>query len=170
MNKISSHIYCRQLAHDNYYNLYLVHFFMPRHTRKDALSLIALHCELCTITKKAQDPAMAIIRLKWWYDNVSSIIASTNFSNSPVLECLEYTIKKNELKQTDFEIYFKSFEGFFSGSNADPDENLYLLLDRLITDKIQKNRFSRILQIHDKLPQNAPFRAFQLWLSYISHR
>ena len=159
MNKISSADYVRNFSRDNDYNLYLVHFFMPIDVRYDALALMALHAELKTIPVKARDPSMIVIRLKWWYDNAIGIFDGQNHADSPVLDQLQSVIKKHDLTKHDFETYFNAF----TDQTADQDAELYVLLDKLINNKKDKKRFSKILQHHDRLAPDVPFRALRLW-------
>ena len=170
MNKISSHDYVRNFTRLNDYNLYLVHFFMPVVSRQNALTLMALHCELKTIPVKARDPSMIIIRLKWWYDNVMMLFNDKDHTDSPVLEALAPIIKNKLIDKKDFENYFERFEAFFRNQETDVDAFLYYMLDKLIVNKDAKSRFSDMLQYHDSLPPETQFRALRLWLRKIRFR
>lgn len=164
MNKISSHDYCRNFVREADYPLYLLHFFMPHSVRRDAMSLMALHCELNTIPQKARDPSMIMIRLKWWYDGVMALVGNLTRSESPVFDALKPAIQNQNLNEADFEAYFTQFEKHFKGEETDTEEALYLLLGNMIHNKNDKNRFSKVLQKHDQLDPQCHFRAFRLWL------
>ena len=125
---------------------------------------MALHCELNGITEKAQDKTMQIIRLKWWYDNVMALIDGKRHDESPVLNNLSSLARQNLFSHKDLEEYFMQFEHRLNGDSDNADLLLYELLSRLIPDKKNKERFSRLVTYHQNLAPDAHCRALRLWL------
>lgn len=151
MQKISSEHYIRKFVRDTDHNLYLLHFFAPRHTRQDILALMALHCELRLIPQKVQDPTMMLIRLQWWQDEIDKDDQST----SPIL-C--------NLPKLNYKHYFNRVEKSLRGDNIDVDESFYKLMSSVIENKGKQNQFIKKIILHDELNENTKFRAFRLWL------
>lgn len=160
MNKISSQDYCRNFVRDANYNLYLLHFFVPREKRRAILSIMALHCDLRAIPQKVQDPMMRLIRLKWWSDEIEKINNGEPFADSPVLQEIDETYPKT----IQWDSYFDRFNQSLRGETVDIDESLYEIFGQIINDEKLNNRFSKRLALHDEMDDSVYFRAFRLWL------
>jgi len=152
MQKISSEQYVRNFVRDSDYNLYLLHFFAPRRERAYTLALMALHCELRDIPKKATDPTMMLIRLQWWRDEIDK---GDNHADSPIL---------NELPKLDYDGYFNRIDQSMRGQDVDIEELFYALLTSVIKNKKQRDKFTKKLMHHDQLDDTQKFRALRLWL------
>tara|TARA_B100001750_G_scaffold239723_1_gene248203 strand:+ start:899 stop:1411 length:513 start_codon:yes stop_codon:yes gene_type:complete len=170
MKKISSDDYCQNFVRKNNYPLYLLHFFIPRPIRQDALALMALHIELITIPEKARDPSMIMIRLKWWHDGVMALLDNRDYFESPLLDALTHALNSSSFDRKNIEDYFSRFEARLQGQPTDTEELFYAMLVSLIPQQYCKNRFAQLLQYHDRLPSDTSLRALRLWLSHITHR
>lgn len=151
MQKISSEQYLRHYVRGEDYNLYLLHFFVPRESRTAILALMGLHSELTSIPHKATDPTMRLIRLQWWRDE----IAKDSHADSPIL---------NSLPKLDYEDFINRFDQSLRGEDVDIDETFYALMTSAITSQKQKDKFTKRLMLHDQLEETAIFRAMRLWL------
>jgi phytoene/squalene synthetase len=159
MQKISSAQFCHEFVRRENYDLYLLHFFVPRDKRRAILAAMALHTEIRSIPTKVQDPMMRMIRLKWWMDEIEKIMNGQACADSPILE--EITTLS---PYPNFNDYFTRFDKSFRGEDADIDEAFYSTLGTIIGTSKSKNRFSKKLVLHDTLPEGTNFRAFRLWL------
>lgn len=166
MNKISSPEYCRNFVRSKNYDLYLLHFFLPRDRRPLAIALMALHCELLFIPQKANDPMMKLIRLKWWHDEVMRLFEEQDSNRpSPILEMLAaQQLHRDDGFRQCLSSYFQSFQDFINGQESDTTAALYDLLCYLISNPKTKNRFIALLQYHDDMDEGVKLRAMRLWL------
>jgi len=154
-----SHNYCCDDVRRNDYNLYLLHFFMPRQNRRNALALMAMHVELNAIAMKSTDPMIRLIRLKWWGDEVEKITSGNPHADSPVLDEVETILSCSTLK---FDNYFDQFEKSFRDELCDVDEAFYDILTSLIHNEKAKSKFIKKLMLHDQLGDDVSLRAFRL--------
>jgi len=157
MNKISSQDYCKNFVRENNYNLYLLHFFVPRVNRRNILALMALHTELRMIPKKVHDPMMRIIRLKWWEDEIEKIQNKKPYSDSPILQELA-------LNTIEWEEYFIRLDQSLRGEDSDVDEYFYKIMFSTLPNQHSQKKFTKKLVLHDQLSDNTGFRAVRLWL------
>lgn len=162
MKKISSQDYCRNFVREEDYNLYLLHFFVPRQKRQSILAVMALHTELNSIPKKVQDPMMRIIRLKWWHDEIKKIMKDKPHSDSPILDEITSCCDKD----ISWDEYFKRFEQSMRGEQSDIGEALYDIFGKIIGDKKVVHKFSKRLARHDEMDDDVLFRALRLWLTF----
>ena len=167
MNKISSQNYCRDVVREHDYNRYLLHFFVPRHVRRATLAMLALNHEWQSITAKSQDPTLRLIRLQWWRDEIEKIYDETPYASGPVLDevyACNHLIKKELLLDI-----IHRYQQATQGQQADIEESLYNAITGTIPNDQHIQRFSKVLQKHDTLEPQAPFRALRLWLTHTSH-
>lgn len=175
MQKISSEQYLRNFVREVDYNLYLLHFFVPRHYRLPILALMGLHCELRTIPKKVQDPMLMLIRLQWWRDEIDKIANGEAYADSPILTVMSscdliagsQKLGKDPLvkSQSDslFHDYLNRVDESMRGNQADIDEAFYTLMTNAIDNDKARQRFIKKLMHHDELEDKKAFRALRLW-------
>lgn len=157
--------YCRDLVRNNNYNRYLLSFFAPRALRKDIIAVFALHTELESIPAKITDPAAALIRLQWWRDSLDLVYTQKPLPHSPVLAEIARTVKQHpQIPHTDFEKLFDCFESILRGTPSDPDQYMYDICGKIITNTKALDRFSKALHHHDCMDEHIRFRALRLWL------
>lgn len=165
---------------------------MPRAVRRAGLAIMALHCEVMEIPLKTADPTLRLIRLKWWEDEIDKILSGKPHADSPVLEEIrcacpvssQRTLGSQSMTAKDpswslystkvgcwndrtqkLKDYFTAVDTLFHNQDqVDIGEALYALLGALIETPKDRARLSKILQYHDTLPDDAPFRAFRLWM------
>ena len=156
--------YCTTLVRDRDYHRYLLTFFAPRIVRRDMCAIMAFHVELQTIPSKTIEPMAALIRLKWWEDQIAFLYDNAPHSPSPILDDLKTTIQTHAIPKALFDNVFSVYDLILRGTASDPDDALYALCGALITDQKSKDYFSKKLYLHDTLPETTKFRALRLWL------
>lgn len=156
--------YCRDLIRKQDYNRYLLSFFVPRGNRDSLIALLALNVELEAIPTKTTEAPAAFIRLQWWSDQIDLIYKNKDHSPSPILDQLKTVIQTYDISQKLFEDLLNCYDEILRGTPRDPDDDLYALCGSILTNKKDKDRFSKILQHHDQLDDSVPFRAIRLWL------
>jgi hypothetical protein len=161
MNKISSADYCKNFVREARYDLYLLHFFIERRIRRRALSLMALHCELLSIPRKAIDPHMISLRLSWWYDQIIGIINGEKKPNGPILEELHLSLQITPIKKDDFEAYFDVIAANILMDESEVkdrafEKNLILTL----VDHKDKKRIGFLMDALRKMEHPSAFKLF----------
>ena len=164
MDEKSSNQYCQDLVRNRDYHRYLLSFFVPRPSRPSLLAILALNVELQSIPDKATDPMVALVRLQWWRDEITKIYEGDTAQSSPILPGVQRAISRHSIPKGQFEALFHCYDDIIRGTAKAPDDCLYDLLSDTLPDDKTRNAFSRKLQIHDCLDDDAPFRAIRLWL------
>jgi phytoene synthase len=97
----SSSEYCRKNVRDGAYDLYLISLLTGR--GPDLWAVFAFACEIAKTRQVVSEPALGLIRLQWWRDEIGKIYAGDAHAPGEVLDALAGVIKRYDLPHDVFE-------------------------------------------------------------------
>ncbi|MSO85226.1 MAG: hypothetical protein EXR02_08285 [Rhodospirillales bacterium] len=77
--------YCAALARADDRDRFLAAQFAPPRARARLLALLALNVEIARAPRAAREPLLAELRLKWWHEAVSAVLAGNPPPRQPAL-------------------------------------------------------------------------------------
>lgn len=110
--------YCRQLARQQQYALYLISLFTPENTRHAWWALLAFQAELSKTRQMVTNPLAGQIRLQWWRDTIAQCIEGKAPAH-PVAIQLAQAIQQFKLPKAPFDILVDAREDDFGDPPAD---------------------------------------------------
>lgn len=119
--------FCRQSVQINDPDRYLVSLMVPQ---RDALwALFAFDFELAKTRLVVSEPALGMIRLKWWMDEIAKIFKGEAHAAGEVLDALAEVIAEYGLPQAPFDALIEARGLEISGDTPDGVDGALAFLD-----------------------------------------
>ena len=112
MNALSP---CAKIVQTHHRSAYLFGLLSPEHVREHLFALYAFNYEIEHIRTTVSEEMVGMIRLQWWRDAIAALYEGKS-RNHDVVQGLEKAIAAGNIKQEDFETYFRAHEEDYSAA------------------------------------------------------
>lgn len=168
MKKETSLDYCADQVRRHDYPRYLAVLAMPRRTRAALWALYAFHLEIAKIPHIVSEPALGLIRLKWWQEAIERLYQGKPDAHE-VIRGIELALQSGiKWQSAAFDELIALYEPALAIDQEFSQEQVdALLLEMSIVTAGEKNRkrLIRLFAYLDKGQRDDPLLALKTWLA-----